>query len=55
MQGLTMLQASVAKERRPLSWVVGDQTVVKPQFEPNRDQLQIDRNRATILRPPDEC
>lgn len=55
MQGLTMLQASVAQERRPLSWVVGDQTIVKPQFEPNRDLLQGDRNRATTLRPPDEC
>ena len=55
MQGLTMLQESVANERRPLSWVVGDQTVVKPRFEPNRDQLQLDRNRATHLRPPDEC
>lgn len=55
MQGLTMLQESVANERRPLSWVVGDQTVVKPRFEPNRDQLQLDRNRATRLRPPDEC
>jgi NADH-quinone oxidoreductase subunit B len=55
MQGLTMLQESVAKERRPLSWVVGDQTIVKPEFEPNRDLLQLDRNRATHLRPPDEC
>lgn len=55
MQGLTMLQRSVANERRPLSWVVGDQTVVKPHFEPNRDLLMTDRNRATHLRPPDEC
>ena len=55
MQGLTMLQESVAKERRPLSWVVGDQTVVKPQFPPNRDLLQLDRNSATHLRTPDEC
>ena len=55
MQGLTMLQESVAKERRPLSWVVGDQTVVKPQFPPNRDLLQLDRNRAAHLRTPDEC
>jgi len=55
MQGLTMLQESVANERRPLSWVVGDQTVVKPQFPPNRDLLQLERNRATHLRTPDEC
>ena len=55
MQGLTMLQESVANERRPLSWVVGDQTVVKPQFPPNRDLLQLERNSATHLRAPDEC
>ena len=55
MQGLTMLQESVANERRPLSWVVGDQTVVKPQFPPNRDLLQLERNSATHLRTPDEC
>ena len=55
MQGLTMLQESVANERRPLSWVVGDQTVVKPQFPPNRDLLQLEGNSATHLRTPDEC
>ena len=55
MQGLTMLQASVAKERRPLSWMVGDQTVVKPTFEPNRDRLLKERNQATFLRSPDDC
>ena len=55
MQGLTMLQASVAKERRPLSWMVGDQTVVKPSFEPNRDRLLKERNQATFLRSPDDC
>ncbi len=55
MQGLTMLQASVAKERRPLSWMMGDQTVVKPSFEPNRDRLLKERNQATFLRSPDDC
>ncbi len=55
MQGLGMLQASIAKERRPLSWVAGDQTIVKPTFEPNRDQLLHDRSRQTFLRSPDEC
>ena len=55
MQGLGMLQASIAKERRPLSWVAGDQTIVKPTLEPNRDQLLPDRSRQTFLRSPDEC
>ncbi|MCR8923718.1 NADH-quinone oxidoreductase subunit B [Dasania sp. GY-MA-18] len=54
MQGLTMLQESIGKERRPLSWVAGDQRVVKPNMPSQRDLLQQDRNRATTLRSPDE-
>ena len=54
MQGLTMLQESIGKERRPLSWVVGDQTVVKPNMPSQRDLLKENRNRATKLRSPDE-
>ena len=54
MQGLTMLQASVGKERRPLSWVGGDQTVIKPQKISKRDELTPDRILATELREPTE-
>ncbi|WP_019530962.1 NuoB/complex I 20 kDa subunit family protein [Dasania marina] len=54
MQGLTMLQESIGKERRPLSWVAGDQTVVKPKMPSQRDTLQEERNRATLLRSPDD-
>jgi NADH-quinone oxidoreductase subunit B len=53
MQGLIMLQDSIEKERRPLSWVAGDQTVVKPQLPSQRDALREDRHQATILRSPD--
>ena len=52
MQGLTMLQKSVGKERRPLSWVGGDQTVIKPQKISKRDELTPDRILATELREP---
>jgi NADH-quinone oxidoreductase subunit B len=55
LQGLIMLQESIAQERRPLSWVAGDQTIIKPTFEPNRDRLMLERNRETFLRPPDKC
>lgn len=52
MQGLVMLQDAVGKERRPLSWVVEDQTIVKPQKISNRDALTPERIKATELREP---
>ena len=54
MQGLMMLQDSIEQERRPLSWVAGDQSIVKPEFPARRDQLQETRNRAGELRSPDD-
>jgi NADH-quinone oxidoreductase subunit B len=53
MQGLMMLQDAIEQERRPLSWVAGDQQIVKPSLPSRRDLLQGDRNRATELRGPD--
>jgi NADH-quinone oxidoreductase subunit B len=52
MQGLIMLQDAIEQERRPLSWVVGDQQVVKPQMPSRRDLLQKERNQAKELRGP---
>jgi len=52
MQGLMLLQDAVAQERRPLSWVVGDQQVVKPQLPSRRDLLQPERSHAHELRGP---
>jgi NADH-quinone oxidoreductase subunit B len=54
MQGLMMLQDAIEQERRPLSWVAGDQTVVKPQMPSRRDALQKERNQARELRGPSE-
>ena len=54
MQGLIMLQDAIEQERRPLSWVVGDQTVIKPVMPSQRDRLQKERNSATELRSPDK-
>ena len=53
MQGLMMLQDSIEKERRPLSWVVGDQGIIKPDMPSQRDELQEQRSLATELRSPD--
>ena len=54
MQGLMMLQDAIEKERRPLSWVAGDQSIRKPEFPARRDLLKEGRNQATELRSPDE-
>lgn len=54
MQGLMMLQEAVKQERRPLSWTVGEQGIIKPDMPSQRDKLQSERNQATIYRPPDQ-
>jgi NADH-quinone oxidoreductase subunit B len=54
MQGLMMLQDAIEQERRPLSWVVGDQQVTRASFPARRDLLQQDRNKVRELRSPDE-
>jgi len=53
LQGLMMLQDAVGKERRPLSWTIGDQQVIKPDKISQRDQLTEARMQATDLRKPD--
>lgn len=53
LQGLMLLQDSIGKEQRPLSWVVGDQGIYKANLPAQRD-LKLDERRAqTLLRTPD--
>ena len=54
MEGLTLLAKSVGKEKRPFSWVIGPQGVVKPERLSMRDQKKAERVKQTLLRPPDE-
>jgi len=54
LQGLMMLQEMVGNERRPLSWAVGDQRVIKPEKVSQRDLNNEERMRATLLREPDQ-
>jgi NADH-quinone oxidoreductase subunit B len=54
LQALTLLQDSVGQERRPLSWVVGDQSVVKPEKVSQRDLHNDERMKATLLREPNK-
>ncbi len=53
LQGLMLLQDAVGKERRPLSWVIDDQGVVKAQRTSQRDQMTPSRMKTTDLRNPD--
>ncbi|MFS1523045.1 NADH-quinone oxidoreductase subunit B [Microbulbifer sp. 2304DJ12-6] len=53
LQGLTLLQASVAAERRNFSWVVDEQGVRKTPKPSQRDLNREERMRATVLRSPD--
>lgn len=52
MQGLIMLQESIGKERRPITWAAGDQRIIKPNKISQRDELTAQRIKATELREP---
>jgi len=54
LEGLTLLQEKVGQEKRPLSWVIGPQGIVKPEVPSRRDQKQSERRQMTFLRSPDE-
>jgi NADH-quinone oxidoreductase subunit B len=54
LQGLMLLQDAIGKERRPLSWVAGDQTVIKASKPSYRDLLTEERMRTLELRDPNE-
>ena len=54
LQALMLLQDSIGKERRPLSWVVGDQGIYRPQMDSERERKRGERIAVTNLRAPDE-
>jgi NADH-quinone oxidoreductase subunit B len=54
MEGLTLLAASVGKERRPLSWMIGEQGVVKPDKIDVKIQRAERRKEMVNFRSPDE-
>ncbi|WP_444924360.1 NuoB/complex I 20 kDa subunit family protein [Microbulbifer sp. DLAB2-AF] len=53
LQGLTLLQKSVAAERRNFSWVVDEQGTRKVAKPSQRDLHREERMRTEILRSPD--
>jgi len=54
MEGLLLLRDRVGTEKRPLSWVVGPQGVVRPEPPSMRDRKRAERMAVRDLRSPDE-
>ncbi len=54
IQGLNLLQDAIAQERRPLSWVVGEQGVYKANLPAQRDLKKEERCAVQVLRSPDQ-
>ena len=54
LQALMLLQDSIGEERRPLSWVVGEQGVYRAEMPSQKEQRREPRIQVTNLRSPDE-
>ena len=54
LDGLIKLQELVGNEKRPLSWVIGPQGVIKPEKRIVRDERWPEKKKTTFLTPPDE-
>ena len=54
MQGLVLLRDSVGKEKRPLSWVIGEQGVIRPEKISMKETLREKRQQMTNFKTPDE-
>jgi len=54
LEGLLLLQKSIGQERRPLSWVVGDGKVFKPEMPSQRDLKREEHTSMTKIRPMTE-
>ena len=55
LQGLILLQESIGRQRRPLSWVINDQGIIQRETNPVQREVRHDeRIAATELRSPDQ-
>ncbi|MCD9017613.1 NADH-quinone oxidoreductase subunit B [Parachryseolinea silvisoli] len=54
MEGLMLLAASVGQEKRPLSWVIGEQGVIRPEKISMKEQKQEQRKQMVSFRSPNE-
>ena len=54
MQGLMLLADAVGKEKRPLSWMVGDQGIIKPALTSSKDNKREKRMGMVDFKGIDE-
>jgi NADH-quinone oxidoreductase subunit B len=54
LEGLLLLRDKIGKEKRPLSWVIGPQGIIKPEEISLRDLKNEDRMKVQRLRPINE-
>jgi NADH-quinone oxidoreductase subunit B len=55
MQGLLLLRDAVGSERRPLSWMVGPQGIMRPPMPATKAEKRRQNDLTTVLRSPDEA
>jgi NADH-quinone oxidoreductase subunit B len=53
MEGLLLLSEQVGKEKRPLSWKIGSQGIIKPEEYSLRDKKREERMKMTEIDSPD--
>ncbi len=54
IDGLVLLTESVGKEKRPLSWVIGEQGVIRPEKVSVKERRHDRRQEMTTFKSPDE-
>ena len=54
MEGLVLLGSSVLQEKRPLSWVIGEQGVIRPEKISMKEKKHEQRQQMVTFRSPDE-
>jgi len=54
MQGIVLLGQAVRSEKRPLSWMIGDKGVIKPEQLSMKEQRRAERMAMVDFRPADE-
>ena len=54
LEGVTLLKEAVGKERRPLSWTIGPQGVIKEPLTPQKDKKRQERSKLKVLKTPDQ-
>ena len=53
MEGLVMLSRTTGMEKRPLTWTIGSQQIIRPEKICMRDIKAEERRNMTLLRPTD--